>query len=437
MIAIEYLLKSVEEGINPSGTFRLKARLRDLKELLNMKIAIPKESQSGETRVAASPDVVRKLIGLGFSVTVEKGAGDHAAFTDAAFKEAGASIAKDAASALKTADIVLKVLCPTTGAKSELSMMKKGTMLMASLGALSNKKDMDALAKAGITAFAMELMPRITRAQSMDILSSQSNLAGYKAVLDAAAEYGSAFPMMMTAAGTIAPAKAFIMGVGVAGLQAIATAKRLGAIVTATDVRPATKEQVESLGGKFLVVDPEMEKEAQTAGGYAKQMPPEYFEKQKQVVSEHITKQDIVITTALIPGRPAPVLVTEDMVKSMKAGSVIVDLAVEAGGNCPLSEFGKVVEKHGVKIVGHANVPGRLAKDASALFARNLLNFLSPHVDSESKAFTIDWEDETVTGTCVTHDGKVVHPMLAAKKAEKKSEKPATAEDTQPASKGE
>ncbi|MBC8268004.1 MAG: Re/Si-specific NAD(P)(+) transhydrogenase subunit alpha [Rhodospirillaceae bacterium] len=404
-----------------------------------MKIAIPKESHPGETRVAASPDVVKKLIGLGFSVTVEKAAGAEAAFTDDAFKEAGATIAKDTASALKGADIVLKILGPTTsGAKSELSMMKKGATLMASLGALSNKKEIDAIAKAGVTAFAMELMPRITRAQSMDILSSQSNLAGYKAVLDAAAEYGSAFPMMMTAAGTIAPAKAFIMGVGVAGLQAIATAKRLGAIVTATDVRPATKEQVESLGGKFLEVDPEMEKEAQTAGGYAKQMPPEYFEKQKQVVSEHIIKQDIVITTALIPGRPAPVLVTEDMVKSMKTGSVIVDLAVEAGGNCPLSEYGKVVEKHGVKIVGHANVPGRLAHDASSLFARNLLNFITPHVDSESKAFTVDWEDETITGTCVTRDGKVVHPMLGTKKkpAKKESEKTDTAEEDQSASKG-
>jgi NAD(P) transhydrogenase subunit alpha len=389
-----------------------------------MKIAIPKESKAGETRVAASPDVVKRLAQLGFSVTIEKGAGADAALTDDEFKEAGASIAKDAASALKGADIVLKVLGPTTtGAKSELSMMKKGTVLIASLAALSNKKDMDAIAKAGITAFAMELMPRITRAQSMDILSSQSNLAGYKAVLDAAAEYGSAFPMMMTAAGTIAPAKVFIMGVGVAGLQAIATAKRLGAIVTATDVRPATKEQVESLGGKFLEVDPEMEKEAQTKGGYAKQMPPEYFEKQKQVVSAHITKQDIVITTALIPGRAAPVLVTEEMVKSMKPGSVIIDLAVEAGGNCPLSELGKVVVKHGVKIVGHDNVPGRLAKDASLLFARNLFNFLSPHVDSESKAFSIDWEDETITGTCVSHDGKVVHPMLGAKKPEKKPAK--------------
>ncbi len=404
-----------------------------------MKIAIPKEGQ-GETRVAASPEVVKKLVGLGFSVTVEKGAGAQAAFTDDAFKEAGADIAKDAASALGSADLVLKIQCPTTsGAKSELSQMKKGAMLMASLGALTDKKAMQAIAKAGVTAFAMELMPRITRAQSMDILSSQSNLAGYKAVLDAAAEYGSAMPMMMTAAGTIAPAKAFIMGVGVAGLQAIATAKRLGAIVTATDVRPATKEQVESLGGKFLVVDPEMEKDAQTAGGYAKEMPPEYFEKQKQVVSEHITKQDIVITTALIPGRPAPVLVTEDMVKTMKPGSVIVDLAVEAGGNCPLSELGKVVEKHGVKIVGHANVPGRLAEDASALFAKNLLNFITPHVDKESKALSIDWEDETITGTCVTRDGKIVHPRLVdePKTADKPAdEKTETAQEDDAESKG-
>jgi NAD(P) transhydrogenase subunit alpha len=402
-----------------------------------MKIAIPKEGQ-GETRVAASPDVVKKLIGLGFSVTIEKDAGASSSFNDDAFKEAGASIAKDATGALKTADIVLKIQCPTTsGAKSELSMLKKGAVLIASLGALSNKKDMKAIAKAGVTSFAMELMPRITRAQSMDILSSQSNLSGYKAVLDAANEYGSAFPMMMTAAGTIAPARVFIMGVGVAGLQAIATAKRLGAIVTATDVRPATKEQVESLGGKFLEVDAEMEKDAQTEGGYAKQMPPEYFEKQKQVVSEHIKKQDIVITTALIPGRAAPVLVTEDMVKSMKTGSVIVDLAVEAGGNCPISELGKVVEKHGVKIVGHDNFPGRLPEDASALFAKNLINFITPHVDSETKAFNIDWEDETITGTCVTRDGKIVHPRLTEQKAEKKpaKEKSSKAESKESASK--
>lgn len=380
-----------------------------------MKIAIPKERRPGETRVAASPDLVKKLVGFGFDVIVEKGAGAGAAFTDAAFKEAGATIAKDEATALKSADMVLKIQGPAIegdASKNELAMMKKGAVLVAHIGALYNKKDVKAYADAGITAFAMELMPRISRAQSMDILSSQSNLAGYKAVLDAAAEYGSAFPMMMTAAGTIAPAKVFIMGVGVAGLQAIATAKRLGAVVTATDVRPATREQVQSLGGKFLTVDEEMEKDAETEGGYAKEMPPEYFEKQKQVVAEHIAKQDIVITTALIPGRKAPVLVTEDMVKSMKTGSVIVDLAVEAGGNCPLSQVGKMVVKHGVKIVGHANVPGRLATDASMLFAKNILNFLSPHVDKDAKTVNFDWEDETVSGTLVTRDGKIVHPML-------------------------
>ena len=246
----------------------------------------------------------------------------------------------------------------------------------------------------------------------MDILSSQNNLAGYKAVIDAAAEFGRGFPMMMTAAGTIAPAKVFIMGVGVAGLQAIATAKRLGAVVTATDVRPATKEQVESLGGKFLVVDPEMEKDAQTAAGYAKEMPPEYFEKQRQVVIEHIKKQDVVITTALIPGRPAPKLITADMVKTMREGSIIVDLAVETGGNCALSERGKVVTKHGVKIIGHDNVPGRLPTDASSLYARNIVNFLTPQINAETKSLDFKWDDETVGGTLVTRDGKIVHPML-------------------------
>jgi NAD(P) transhydrogenase subunit alpha len=262
----------------------------------------------------------------------------------------------------------------------------------------------------------MDLMPRITRAQSMDILSSQSNLAGYKSVLDATTELGRALPMMMTAAGTIAPAKVFIMGVGVAGLQAIATAKRLGAVVTATDVRPATREQVESLGGKFLEVDPEMEKDAQTEGGYAKQMPPEYFEKQKEVVAEHITKQDIVITTALIPGRPAPVLVTENMVASMKPGAVIVDLAVEAGGNCPLSKLDQIVTtRNGVKILGFGNVAGRLAEDASQLFSKNLLNFITPLVNQESKELEINWEDEIVLGTLVTRDGQIVHPMLTDK----------------------
>ena len=380
-----------------------------------MKIAIPRECRPGETRVAASPEVVKKLAGFSFDVAVEKGAGEAAAITDANFKDAGATIAEDATATYKNADIVLKIQRPVTeGAEgqNELSLIKKGAVVLAHMAALTHKEDVAAMAEAGITAFAMELMPRITRAQSMDILSSQSNLAGYKAVLDGAAEYGSAFPMMMTAAGTVPPAKVFIMGVGVAGLQAIATAKRLGAIVTATDVRPATKEQVESLGGKFLEVDPEMEKNAQTEGGYAKEMPPEYFEKQQQVVSEHIKSQDLFITTALIPGRPAPVLVTEDMVKTMNHGSVIVDLAVEAGGNCPLSQLGEVVVKHGVTLVGHDNVPGRLAKDASLLFAKNLLNFLSPHVDQEKKDLNFDWEDETVAGTLLCRDGKVIHPMF-------------------------
>ena len=383
-----------------------------------MKIAIPKECLANETRVAASPDVIKKLCSLGFEVTVEKDAGFHASFSDDAFLDAGATISVDAASAINSADIVLKILGPDL---TELESYKKGTILIASLGALSDPEKLKNYADAGLISFAMDLMPRITRAQSMDILSSQSNLAGYKAVLDATTELGRALPMMMTAAGTIAPAKAFIMGVGVAGLQAIATAKRLGAVVTATDVRPATKEQVESLGGKFLEVDPEMEKDAQTEGGYAKQMPPEYFDKQKKVVAEHITKQDLVITTALIPGRPAPVLISESMVNSMKPGAVIVDLAVEAGGNCPLSKLDEVViTKNGIKILGFGNVAGRLAEDASQLFAKNLLNFITPLVNQESKELEIDWEDEIVTGTLVTHDGQIVHPMLAEKKTKEK-----------------
>ncbi len=386
-----------------------------------MKIAIPKESHPGELRVATTPDIVKKLKGFGFDVIVETGAGNGASITDDDFKSAGATIAKDADATFKSANVVLKVGAPS---EDELKKIKKGAVVVAHLGILGNKKDANKYAKAGITTFAMELMPRISRAQSMDILSSQSNLAGYKAVLDAASEYGSAMPMMMTAAGTIAPAKVFIMGVGVAGLQAIATAKRLGAVVTATDVRPATREQVESLGGKFLTVDEEMEREAETEGGYAKQMPPEYFEKQKQVVAEHIKKQDIVITTALIPGRAAPVLVTSEMVASMHTGAVIIDLAVEAGGNVEGAKLGKVVEtKNGVKIVGHENVPSRLASDASKLFAKNLLNFLSPHVNEEKKTIEFDWEDETVSGTCITRDGKIVHSMFAGPAGQKKPEK--------------
>lgn len=379
-----------------------------------MKIGVPKERLPQEERVAVSPDSIKKLTALGFEIVVESGAGAGASFSDEAYKEAGASIASDAAGALSGVGIVFKVRPPSDeGGVDEISLMNSGTILISSLGAMSNKPLTEALAKQGVTAFAMEMLPRITRAQSMDILSSQSNLSGYKAVLDAAGELGRAFPMMMTAAGTIAPAKVFIMGVGVAGLQAIATAKRMGAVVTATDVRPATKEQVESLGGKFLEVDPEMEKDAQTEGGYATEMPAEYFEKQKQVVAEHIKKQDVVITTALIPGRPAPTLVTEEMVKSMPSGAVIVDLAVEAGGNVEGSELGQTVSKHDVTIVGHANVPSRMAEDASTLFAKNLLNFITPLVDSETKELAIDWEDEIIQGTLICRDGNIVHPALA------------------------
>ena len=379
-----------------------------------MKIAIPKETRDSERRVAASPEVVRKLVGLGFDVAVEMGAGLSSSFIDEAYKEAGASIAKDAATALKNADMTWKVRAPLG---DEVGKMKKGAMLLASLDALTDGTGVAALAKAGVTSFAMELMPRISRAQSMDILSSQANLAGYKAVLDGAAEFGRAFPMMMTAAGTVPPAKAFIMGVGVAGLQAIATAKRLGAVVTATDVRPATREQVQSLGGKFLTVDDEMERDAETDAGYAKEMPPEYFAKQKAVVAEHIKKQDLVITTALIPGRAAPILVTKEMVASMQPGSVIVDLAVEAGGNVEGAKLAQVVETaNRVKIVGHANVPGRIAESASSLFGRNLLNFITPMVDKEKGGLNFDWEDETVTGALVTKDGKVVNERVPVAK---------------------
>ena len=380
-----------------------------------MKIAILRERHPGESRVAISPDVVGKLKALEIDVIVEKDAGRGASYTDAALAEAGALIAKDVITALKSADMVFKVLAPEAG---EIAKMKKGAIVVAHLNALGDAARIEVMAKAGLIGFAMELMPRISRAQSMDILSSQSNLAGYKAVLDAAAEYGRGFPMMMTAAGTVAPAKVFIMGVGVAGLQAIATAKRLGAIVTATDVRPATKEQVESLGGKFLAVDPEMEKNAQTKGGYAKEMPSEYFEKQRVVVAEHIKKQDIVITTALIPGHRAPILVTKEMVASMSAGAVIIDLAVEAGGNVEGAKLGQVVETtNGLKIVGHANVPGRLAESASNLFARNLLNFITPLVNKETGKLAIDWDDETVVGTLVCKDGKVVNERVLAQLA--------------------
>ena len=381
-----------------------------------MKIAILKERRPNETRVAGSPETVKKFLSLGVDICVEKGAGVAASMPDAAFREAGAAIAPDAKTALSDADLVLKVQRPMIeGEKfNELENFNHGQTLVCQMSALSEPTFLTALAASGVTGFALELMPRITRAQSMDILSSQSNLAGYKAVLDAASEFGRAFPMMMTAAGTVPPARVMIMGVGVAGLQAIATAKRLGAIVAATDVRPATKEQVESLGGSFVAVEDEEFEQAQTAGGYAKEMSDAYKEKQAALITETIPKQDIVICTALIPGRPAPVLVSEDMVKTMKPGSVIVDLAVEAGGNCPASKLGKVVNKDGVKIVGYANVPGRLADDASKLFARNILNFLTPMISEKGKSISIDTEDEIIAGTLVTRDGAVVNEAVSA-----------------------
>lgn len=381
-----------------------------------MIVAIPKERRPGETRVAASPDTVKKLIDLGLDVVVEKGAGQAAAMTDEAYKAAGATIAKDTKTALEKADIVLKVQRPTGSddKTDEVALMKEGAVLLCILNAYNDKPLLDQLAARKVTTFGMEFVPRITRAQSMDVLSSQSNLAGYKSVLDAAAEFGRAFPMMMTAAGTVPPARVMIMGVGVAGLQAIATARRLGAIVSATDVRLATKEQVESLGATFVMVESEEAKQAETAGGYAKEMSDEYKKQQAALIAETLKKQDIAICTALIPGRKAPTLITEDMVKSMKPGSVIVDLAVEQGGNCECSEPGKVVQKHGVTVVGHLNVPGRLPVDASALYAKNLLNFVTLLIDKETKALKIDLEDEIVKGTLVTQDGQVVHPALKA-----------------------
>jgi NAD(P) transhydrogenase subunit alpha len=382
-----------------------------------MKIAIPKERREHEKRVAATPETVKKFVGLGFAVAVEAGAGAAASFTDEAYRQAGAELAADARAALGDADIVLKVQRPLgsgEGGADEVALLKRGALLLAMLDPYRSRDSLAAYAQAGVSAFAMELMPRISRAQSMDVLSSQANLAGYKAVLDAAVVFGRAFPMMMTAAGTVAPARVLVMGVGVAGLQAIATARRLGAVVSGYDVRPAVKEQVQSLGATFVEVDAEATKQAETAGGYAKEMGEEYKRKQAEVLREALKKQDIAITTALIPGKPAPVLITEEMVKEMKPGSVIVDLAVEAGGNCPLSELGKVVVKHGVTLVGHANYPSRIAVDASSLYARNLFNFLAPFAKKGGGALEIDWNDELVKGTLLTRDGGIVHPSFAA-----------------------
>ncbi|MGX9574511.1 Re/Si-specific NAD(P)(+) transhydrogenase subunit alpha [Mesorhizobium sp. f-mel] len=376
-------------------------------------IFIPRELDANEPRVAASPDTVKRLAGLGFNVIVESGAGTASRIPDEEFGKAGAVIGK--AADVAKADVVLKVRRPD---EAELKAYRPGTAVIAIMDPYGNDAAVDALARAGATAFSMEFMPRITRAQSMDVLSSQANLAGYQAVIDAAAEYDRALPMMMTAAGTVPAAKAFIMGVGVAGLQAIATARRLGAVVTATDVRPAAKEQVASLGAKFLAVEDEEFKAAETAGGYAKEMSKEYQAKQAALTAEHIAKQDIVITTALIPGRPAPKLVSAAMVASMKPGSVIVDLAVERGGNVEGAVPGQVVTTaNGVKIIGHLNVPGRVAASASLLYARNLFAFLETLVDKTTKTLAINRDDDLVKATMLTDGGKVVHPAFIGKPA--------------------
>jgi NAD(P) transhydrogenase subunit alpha len=377
--------------------------------MVGQTLFIPREVDPNEGRVAASADTVKRLVALGFSVVVEAGAGTLSRIVDSDFAAAGATLGK--ASDVAKADVVLKVRRPTD---AELKTYKSGAVVLAIMDPHGNDAALNSLAKAGVTAFAMELMPRITRAQVMDVLSSQANLAGYQAVIDGASEYDRALPMMMTAAGTVPAAKVFIMGVGVAGLQAIATARRMGAIVTATDVRPAVKEQVASLGAKFLAVEDEEFKAAETAGGYAKEMSKEYQAKQAALTAEHIAKQDIVITTALIPGRPAPKLVSAAMVASMKAGSVIVDLAVERGGNVEGAVPGAVITlDNGVKIVGHLNVPGRVAASASLLYAKNLFSFLETMVDKASKQVSINRDDELVKATMLTDGGKVVHPAFA------------------------
>jgi H+-translocating NAD(P) transhydrogenase subunit alpha len=375
-----------------------------------MRISVARESDRAEPRVAATPETVKKMKALGVDVAVEPGAGVKSGILDPDYVAAGAVVGDDA---MKDADIILRVRRPS---EAECAGCKPGAMVIAIMDPFGNDAALAAMAKAGITAFAMELMPRITRAQSMDVLSSQANLAGYRAVIDAAAEYGRAFPMMMTAAGTIPATKVFVMGAGVAGLQAIATARRLGAIVTATDVRPAAKEQVESLGAKFVAVEDDEFKQAETAGGYAKEMSKEYQAKQAALVAEHIKKQDVVITTALIPGRPAPRLISHDMVVSMRPGSVIVDLAGERGGNVEGVNFGHLVEVAGVKIVGYSS-PANLAASASSLYAKNLYAFLEILFDKKTKTLAVNWDDDIVKATVLTRDGAVVHPNFLPKSA--------------------
>lgn len=389
-----------------------------------MLLVIPKERRAYEKRVAATPETVKKYITLGFKVSVEKNAGKLSNYPDSEYEKAGATINDNYIELVKYADIVLKVQRPiikneknlakenATDIDDELSYLKPGALLISVLSPYSNPESISAYAQVNITSMALELVPRITRAQSMDVLSSQSNLTGYRAVIDASYEFSRAFPMMMTAAGTVAPARVMVLGAGVAGLQAIATAKRLGAIVSATDVRPAAKEQVESLGGKFVMVESEETKNAETAGGYAKEMSDDFKRQQAELVAETIKKQDIVICTALIPGRKAPVLVNKAMVESMKPGSVIIDLAAEQGGNCSETIPGEIADILGVKIVGHHNFPSRVASDASALYAKNILNYLTPFVSNNEDnvaEFNIPWDDEIITATTLTHDGKIIH----------------------------
>ncbi|HYZ42319.1 MAG TPA: Re/Si-specific NAD(P)(+) transhydrogenase subunit alpha [Stellaceae bacterium] len=385
-----------------------------------MKVAIVKERRAHERRVAASPDTVRRMVGMGLEVAVETTAGEGAHLSDSAFAAAGAAIAADAETAFADADIILKVQRPLLEGEAgidELRPIKRGAVLIGLLQSALNPADIEAYARTGITAFAMELVPRITRAQAMDVLSSQANLAGYKAVIEAAGEFGRAFPMMMTAAGTIRAARVLVMGAGVAGLQAIATARRLGAIVSASDVRAAAKEQVESLGATFITIDEAAARTAETAGGYAREMGEDYQRRQRDRITEALKRTDVVICTALIPGRPAPVLLTSAMVAGMAAGSVIVDLAIEAGGNVEGSRPGEIITTpNGVKIIGHLNMPSRIAVDASQLYARNLLAFLTLLVDQD-KQLKIDTADEIIQATLLTHNGEIVNPSLVSPNA--------------------
>lgn len=385
--------------------------LPPLMEAFMVTIAVTREA-ADEPRVAVSPETVKKLGALGAKVRIESGAGLRSRFSDDAYKAAGAEIAAHA-DALAGADILLKVRRPSN---DEIKALKPGAIVAAMIDPYGERSALDALAATGASIFSMEFMPRTTRAQSMDVLSSQANLAGYKAVVDAASMFGQALPMMMTPAGTVPAAKAFIMGVGVAGLQAIATARRMGAQVTATDVRPATKEQVQSLGAKFVAVEDDEFKQAQTAAGYAKPMSPEYQAKQAELVANHIKLQDMVITTALIPGRPAPKLITRAMVESMKPGAIIIDLAAERGGNCELTEPGKTIETpNGVKIAGPLNLAGSIAVNSSSLYAKNLLAFIDLMIDKKEKTLAVNWDDDIIKGTLVAKGGAIVHPNLAPK----------------------